>query len=195
MRYSRESSRVGWCRTVLSGCIVALAVSWTVGVGAEGLSPVQIMAHMQAKFERGVTAEDIAGFHRIVRRLDENGDGHLSLDEYSKNSHFRGNPRGTRGFFAAADMNRDGLMSANEYGWQRVITDEARKIFFAMDVDSDRRVARKEFLQSPIVRDKGIAEIIFRGLDTDGNAELTLPEYLRVWGRWARAGRQLGRLV
>ena len=37
------------------------------------------------------------------------------------------------GFFRAADTNRDSQMSVDEYAWQRIITDEAREIFFAMD--------------------------------------------------------------
>ena len=31
-------------------------------------------------------------------------------------------------------------------------------------------------------------------LDTNGNGELNLPEYLRNWSRWARSDRQLGSL-
>jgi len=27
---------------------------------------------------------------------------------------------------------------------------------------------------------------VFNELDTDDDGELTVPEYLRVWGRWAR---------
>ena len=37
-------------------------------------------------------------------------------------------------------------MSADEYAWQKIITDEARKIFFAMDNNKDRRVSKSEFI-------------------------------------------------
>lgn len=30
---------------------------------------------------------------------------------------------------------------------------------------------------------------LFHGFDTDGNGELVVPEYLRVWGRWARSAK------
>jgi Ca2+-binding EF-hand superfamily protein len=173
---------------------MAVAILWSAGTNAEVLTPPQIMTHMQAKFERGFSAAEISGFRRIVRRLDLNGDGQLSLKEYAKNPHFRNNPAGTRGFFGAADTNHDGLMSPNEYAWQRIITDEARKIYFAMDADGDRRVTRGEFLQKSVIRVSSVADQVFRRLDTDGNGELTLPEYLRVWGRWARTGRHLGSL-
>jgi len=44
------------------------------------------------------------------------------------------------------------------------------------------------------LRSRDIAEKIFEAFDTDGNGELNLPEYLRKWSRWARSGRQLGKL-
>jgi Ca2+-binding EF-hand superfamily protein len=170
-------------------CAVMMTGAMASAAFADGLSPKQIMTHMKIKLEMGFSAEDIVGFRRIARRLDLDGNGKLSLDEYAKNSHFRGNPRGARGFFGAADANKDGQMSANEYAWQRIITDEARKIYSAMDADHDRRVSRKEFIQNGIVRNKSIAEQIFKKLDTNGNGELNLPEYLRNWSRWARSER------
>ena len=113
---------------------------------ADNLTPYQIMMHMQIKLEKGVSRKDLFRFRDIVQRLDLDGNGQLNLKEYEKNPHFLGNPRGTRGFFGAADINRDGEMSLNEYAWQRIITDEARKIIFTMDKDGDRHVSRTEFL-------------------------------------------------
>jgi Ca2+-binding EF-hand superfamily protein len=89
-------------------------------------------------------------------------------------------------------MNRDGKMSLNEYAWQRIITDEARRIFFALDSNQDRQISKFEFLKNKIWYSKDIARNIFKAFDTDGNGELFLPEYLRKWSRWARSGRQLG---
>jgi len=175
-------------------CVGVMASVFAPAAFAGGLSPKQIMTHMKIKLEKGFSADQISSFRRIVRRLDLDGNGKLSLDEYAKNSHFRGNPRGTRGFFGAADMNGDGQMSAHEYAWQRIITDEARKIYFAMDADHDRRVSREEFLKNKIVRTKSIAAQIFKKLDTNGNGELNLPEYLRNWSRWARSERHLASL-
>ena len=161
---------------------------------ANKLTPYQIMMHMQIKLEKGVFQKDLFRFRDIVQRLDLDGNGQLNLKEYEKNPHFRGNPRGTRGFFGAADTNRDGEMSLNEYAWQRIITDEARKIIFTMDKDGDRHVSRTEFLQNKIMSSKATLERIFIAFDTDENGELSLPECLRKWSKWARDGRNFGSL-
>ena len=152
------------------------------------------MMHMQIKLEKGVPQKVLSSFRDIVQRLDLDGNGQLNLEEYEKNPHFRGNPRGTRGFFGAADVNRDGKMSLNEYAWQRIITDEARKLFFTMDKDGNRHVSKTEFLQSKITSSKAISEKIFVAFDTDENGELSLPECLRKWSQWAREGRKFGSL-
>jgi len=41
-------------------------------------------------------------------------------------------------------------------------------------------------MASKRVRDPKLAEAIFKALDTNNNGELVIPEYLRVWGQWAR---------
>jgi Ca2+-binding EF-hand superfamily protein len=161
---------------------------------AEKLTPYQIMTHMQIKLEKDVSQKILSGFRNIVQKLDLDGNGQLNLDEYAKNPHFRGNPRGTRGFFGAADVNRDGQMSLNEYAWQRIITDEARKIFFAMDKNGNRHVSQTEFLQNKNIPSKATLEKIFIAFDTDENGELSLPECLRKWSQWARDGRKFGSL-
>ena len=161
---------------------------------ADNLTPYQIMTHMQIKLEKGVSQKDLFRFRDIVQRLDLDGNGQLNFKEYEKNPHFQGNLRGTRGFFGAADTNLDGEMSLNEYAWQRIITDEARKIIFAMDKDRDRHVSRTEFLQNKIMSSKATLERIFIAFDTDENGELSLPECLRKWSKWARDGRNFGLL-
>ena len=173
-------------------CVFALLV--VSNSRAENLTPHQIMTHMKIKLGKGGSQKVLSEFRDIVRMLDLDNNGELNLHEYAKNPHFQGNPRGTRGFFGAADINRDGQMSLNEYAWQRIITDEARKIFFALDRDRSRHVSQNEFLQNKIISSKAIIEKIFIAFDTDGNGELSLPEYLRKWSLWARNGRKFGSL-
>ena len=72
----------------------------------------------------------------------------------------------------------------------RIITDEAKAIFEAMDANDDGKLTWKEFSASGKLKDDNLAKATFEALDSDGNGELVVPEYLRVWGRWARSGRK-----
>ena len=162
---------------------------WPWAIKANELTPFQIMNHMKIKLEKNATRKDIERFRDIVVRLDIDKNNQLSLEEYSNNKHFQGNPRGTMGFFRAADTNRDNQMSVDEYAWQRIITDEARNIFFSMDKNKDRRVSEIEFISHKLLTSKNLAKKIFDSFDTDKNGELILPEYLRKWSSWARIER------
>ena len=62
------------------------------------------------------------------------------------------------------------------------------------DKDGDRHVSRTEFLQNKIMSSKATSERIFIAFDTDENGELSLPECLRKWSKWARDGRNFGSL-
>ena len=54
-----------------------------------------------------------------------------------------------------------------------------------MDEDGDGKVARSEFIGHSGLPET-LSKAVFNEFDTDGNGELVDPEYLRVWGRWAR---------
>ena len=47
-----------------------------------------------------------------------------------------------------------------------------------------------QFIASGKLKDEELAKAVFKSLDSDGNGALVVPEYLRVWGRWARIGRK-----
>ena len=181
---------------VMTLSLSALAKSPILGVT---LTAPQIMTVMQIKLEQAVNADQILGFKRIVTRLDLDKDGKLSFKEWAEhhstpNSHFYKNPAGINGFFVGADLNGDDFITSDEYAWQRIITDEAKRIYFSWDKNRDRRVTQDEFLRNVVVRDEIIAEYIFRRLDTNSNGALNLPEYLRVWVGWVHTGRHLGSL-
>jgi Ca2+-binding EF-hand superfamily protein len=90
-----------------------------------------------------------------------------------------------QGIFRASDANGDGTVSEKEYVTNRIITDEAKEIMAKMDEDDDGKVGQKEFIgNSGLPGD--LSKAVFNEFDTDGNGELVIPEYLRVWGRWAR---------
>ena len=90
------------------------------------------------------------------------------------------------GIFLASDANHDATVTEAEYIENRIITDEAKQIFHSMDADGDGRVRRQEMLKHGTINDVNLADAVFTSLDTDANGELVIPEYLRVWGSWAR---------
>ena len=96
------------------------------------------------------------------------------------------NQQARQGIFRAADHNQDGFVSAFEYIENRIITDEAKLIFGAMDGNRNGQLTRAEFIASKRIKDPKLEAAIFKALDTNNNGELVIPEYLRVWGKWAR---------
>ncbi|MDP6444516.1 MAG: EF-hand domain-containing protein [Pirellulaceae bacterium] len=151
------------------------------------LKPAEILKLMGAKGAKGVTPANRRIYVRIFARLDADGDGRLSKKEFIENGAYL-NKRARTGIFAASDSDKDDVVSSAEYFENRIITDEAKRIVGAMDADQNGRVSAQEFVDRSPVKDKPTAERIFRLLDTDKSGDLVTPEYLRVWGKWARAG-------
>ena len=56
-----------------------------------------------------------------------------------------------------------------------------------MDSNRDNKLTAKELLSSKKIEDEQLAGEIFKALDTNSDGSLVIPEYLRVWGRWARS--------
>ena len=96
------------------------------------------------------------------------------------------NEQSRRGIFAASDSDRDGYVSEAEYVHNRIITDEAKEIFYRMDSNRDNRLTEKEMIAGGHFKDEKLAKAVFTALDINGDGRLIIPEYLRVWGGWAR---------
>ena len=86
------------------------------------------------------------------------------------------NEAARRKIFAATDRNKDGIATEAEYIQNRIITDEAKSIYEQMDKDDDGKLTKDEFA----------AKDVFDEFDVNADGMLTVPEYLRVWGNWAR---------
>ncbi|MGB2861804.1 MAG: hypothetical protein WBC05_00635, partial [Sedimentisphaerales bacterium] len=101
-------------------------------------------------------------------------------------------PQARAGIFRAADGNADGVVTKAEYILNRIITDEAKAIVQGMDDDEDGLVERAEFVKhaAKLLSDPELAEQVYAALDTNADGGIPIPEYLRVWGQWARAGRK-----
>ena len=137
--------------------------------------------------EGGVGLQEIESYSRFFDFTDKDNDGKHSKVEYVDNGNYL-NPQSRAGIFKAADNDRDGFVSRAEYILNRIITDEAKTIVQAMDANEDGNVERSEFIKHAMP-DKKLAAQVFIDLDTDRNGILHIPEYLKVWGMWARHGR------
>ena len=116
--------------------------------------------------------------------IDATDDTNLSTAEFVEDGKYM-TRQARQGIFRASDANGDGIVSEKEYVANRIITDEAKAIIAKMDEDGDGKVARMEFFKHCGLPDN-LSKAVFNEFDTDGNGELVIPEYLRVWGRWAR---------
>ena len=154
------------------------------------LKPPQILKLLGAQGESGVTGSRRESYARIFARIDSDRDGRLSKEEFIDDGIYL-TKRARAGIFAASDRNRDNFVSESEYTVNRIITDEAKQIIGKMDADNDGKVSLQEFVDDSPVKDRQVARQIFRLLDSDRSGDLVTPEYLRVWGQWARDGRQL----
>jgi Ca2+-binding EF-hand superfamily protein len=149
-----------------------------------GKSGRHVLAMLGALGEAGAHPQKLEEYRRVFGFLDTNEDGQLSTKEFVEEGKYM-TRQARQGIFRASDANRDGVVSEQEYVTNRIITDEAKSIMTAMDQDGDGKVAREEFISKSGLSED-LSKAVFQELDTDGNKELLIPEYLRVWGRWAR---------
>jgi Ca2+-binding EF-hand superfamily protein len=156
--------------------------------GQQDLDPQQILKLMGAKGLAAASPNEVEDFKRVFNRLDTDGDRNLTKQEYIQDGVY-GTKEMRTGIFRATDRDADGILTEKEYVENRTITDEAKDIFQKMDTDADRNVSEKEFLDNSTIEDQKTAKEVFRRLDTNGNGQAALIEYLRVWGDWARQGR------
>ena len=150
-----------------------------------------VLEQLGATLEYGVPREQRDDYARQFDHTDLDGDGRHSKAEYIGGGRYL-NPQARRGIFAALDTDNDGFVSKAEYILNRIITDEAKAIVQGMDDNGDGTVQRAEFLTHAGAKfsDGESASKVFSALDTNSDEALQIPEYLRVWGRWARQGKE-----
>jgi Ca2+-binding EF-hand superfamily protein len=133
----------------------------------------------------GAKQSEIQNYRRLFGFTDRDKDGKHSKAEYVDNGRYL-TPESRTGIFNASDSNKDGFVSEKEYIENRIITDEAKAIFSSMDSNKDNKLSSKEFIQSKKLKDEKLAKEVYDAFDSNSNDELIIPEYLRVWGVWAR---------
>jgi hypothetical protein len=150
-----------------------------------GHTPRQILAKFKFKGVLAVTDNQWASYRRVFGFLDADRDGRHSKQEYIVNG-VHMNEQSRRGIFAASDSDKDGYVSEAEYVHNRIITDEAKEIFYRMDTNRDNRLTEKEMIAGGHFKNEKLAKAVFKALDINDDGRLIIPEYLRVWGGWAR---------
>ena len=150
-----------------------------------GIPPREILKLFGARGVEGVPERTLEGYRRVFGFTDSDRDGRHSKKEYIDGGRYLTRESRT-GIFQASDSNRDEFVSEKEYVENRIITDEAKEIFSAMDSNNDNKLTVEEMIASKKLTGKKLANEVFEAFDSNGNGELIIPEYLRVWGRWAR---------
>jgi Ca2+-binding EF-hand superfamily protein len=150
-----------------------------------GINPREILKLFGARGTDGVTERTLEGYRRVFGFTDTDKDGRHSKKEYIDGGRYLTRASRT-GIFQASDSNRDEFVSEKEYVENRIITDEAKEIFSAMDSNNDNKLTAQEMTASKKLVGKKLVDEVFDAFDINGNGELNIPEYLRVWGRWAR---------
>ena len=153
--------------------------------GIASLKPKEIVNLLGAKIWEDVNERQIKNYRRVFGFGDTDKDGRHSKKEYIENGRYM-TPKARQGIFRASDTNNDGFVTEAEYVENRIITDEAKIIFDEMDADLNGKLTKFEFLNAGLIKNQQLAKEIFEALDTNNNGELIIPEYLRVWGKWAR---------
>jgi len=146
---------------------------------------LDVLKMMGAKRLEGATDKHLKSYVAHFDRTDTDKDGRHSKKEYIEDGKFM-NPMARRGIFGAADNNADGFVTRVEYVLNRIITDEAKKIVQGTDANKDGKITREEFIGGIKLKDIKLSAAIFDALDTKKDGTITIPEYLRVWGGWAR---------
>ncbi|MFC1862871.1 EF-hand domain-containing protein [Thermodesulfobacteriota bacterium] len=154
-------------------------------VTINGHDILKILDLLGAEQESGVTDKELQAYAKHFDGLDTDRDGKHSKREYIENGVYM-NPQARRGIFGAADNNADGFVTWTEYVLNLIITDESKDIMQVTDADKNTKITRAEFVAGSPFKDKQLAAAVFDALDSNGDDTITIPEYLRVWGDWAR---------
>jgi len=146
-------------------------------------TPAEILEALGATGVEGATPEAVASYRAMFERLDANDDGIVTLQEYIDSGHF--DEAKATAIFGATDRDHNGEMTEDEYVENRIITDEAKLIFADLDTNSDGNLIESEFIENAPF-EATVGAIVYGLFDTNGDGSVMVPEYLIVWGAWAR---------
>ena len=154
-----------------------------IEIGGHDIAEILVM--LGAKRELGASDDQLRAYSSHFDRSDPNKDGKHTRAEYVDGGSFM-TPQARAGIFGATDNNGDDIATRVEYVLNRIITDEAKAIVQRTDADKNGKVTRGEFVKGSPIKNKTLAGAVYDALDASGDGVITVPEYLRVWGVWAR---------
>ncbi|WP_395160970.1 EF-hand domain-containing protein [Ilumatobacter sp.] len=149
---------------------------------AENTGSAEFLAAFGAQAQDGVDHNTLDAYATTFDRIDADGDGIATGDEYVVSGHF--GEATARAINAAQDFNDDGKVTVNEYVEHRVHTDEGKAIMLAIDTDGDQELTLDELINSQILSESVATELFGKELDTSANGAVTVPEWLGTWGKW-----------
>ena len=146
-------------------------------------TPADILEALGAKGVDGADPAAVDVYRSMFNGLDANGDSVVTVEEYIDFGHF--DEEKARAIFAASDRDQNGEMTEDEYVENRIITDEAKLIFEDLDTNADGNLLENEFVENAPF-ENSISTAVYGLFDANGDGELMVPEFLQVWGAWAR---------
>jgi len=154
-------------------------------------------ADLVAKKGTNVQAEMVAlkeKYQADFKRLDSNNDGSLSNKEFVVIGSDQ-NPKDRLTSFHAFDDDQDNRIARSEYQASRTIEDTAKAFFTKLDLNSDGKIGKDEFLASKVFSDSKLSQEAFARFDANKNGNLSLSEFSQVWIQWSKQPPVLARLI
>jgi Ca2+-binding EF-hand superfamily protein len=154
----------------------------TEASGEISLSGDELLAAFGAQGREGVTEAELAQHRMVFNRIDRDGNGDVSADEYVAAGHF---PEETaRAINGGQDFDDSGGVSVKEYVEHRIQTDEGKQIHEGLDTDGDGSLTVEELVAADVLPKDQARTLFTQTLDLDGSGSVSIPEWLGTWGTW-----------
>ena len=108
---------------------------------------VQVLCLLGGKGAAGLSPSVITSYRLIFERIDLDGDGYATREEYIEKGRYL-TKQSRAGIFRASDRDGDQVVSEKEYVENRIITDEAKEIFERLKLDGNNTVDRNELAKA-----------------------------------------------
>ncbi len=121
---------------------------------------------------------------QIFKKLDTNGDGVLSLEEFLAGPMAKRNPEEAKKIYQKMDAKGDGKVTLEEFKAFRP-NRSPEEIFKKLDTNGDSVLSLEEFLAGPMAkRNPEEAKKIYQKMDAKGDGKVTLEEFKAFHHMW-----------